>query len=456
MTVIISIMSFLIISILILGFFGFSVTSIIEREYRAAFISGVLIIPIVAVLIFLIYWENPLKILFMEIFSGLVIIGFLILILPIFPPSPIQIVGKQKKIDERDAIFHRFWRLAPGMWEFEQFYQEHPELKEIDEKIRDLPGLKGKDAETYHPETTPFNAAIFDAKNRIFRDLDWKPEPLEGKKIDITPEQSSRRIKGFAQYLGADMVGITRLNQAYVYSHIGRSPGKWGSEIKLDHPYAIVFAVEMDYDMIKNAPHHTVTTESATKYLMVSQIALVIARYINMLGYEARAHVDSNYRVMCGPIAVDAGLGELGRLGLLVTPQFGPRVRLSVVTTNIPLTCDKKITFGVQDFCDICKKCAFNCPSGAIEKGDKKQVEGVEKWQSSQEQCFRYWCRVGSDCSMCLKVCPYSHPNNLMHNIVRWSIKRNRVAQWLALGMDNIFYGRRPPIKYRFPEWHRG
>jgi len=455
MTVVISIITFLIISLLIMGLFFFSVSSVMERKYRAAAISGILVISVIALLMFLLWWNHPLKIVYMGVFSGFSILFFAVLIFPV-PPSPLKVVSEQSKIDERDAIFHRFWRLEPGMWEFDQFYQDHPELEEIDENIRNLPGLGGKDAETYHPETTPFNAAIFDAKNKIFQDLDWKPEPLEGKKIDVSPEKASKRIKGFAQYLGADLVGITRLNQAYVYSHIGRSPGKWGSDIKLDHTYAVVFAVEMDHDMISNAPHHLVTTESATKYLMVSQIALVLARYIHMLGYEARAHVDSNYRVMCGPIAVEAGLGELGRLGLLITPEFGPRVRLAVVTTNIPLICDKKINFGVQDFCEVCKKCAVNCPSGAIEKEDKKVVKGVEKWQSSQEKCFRYWCRVGSDCSMCLKVCPYSHPHTFMHNIVRWFIKRNGVSHRLALWMDDLFYGRRPPRKYRLPEWHRG
>jgi len=448
--------SLLILIILIIGLLGFSLISIIEREFRAAFISGIIVIPFIIILIFLIWWDHSLNILLMGIFSGLSILFFIILIFPTSSSSFLKIVAKQSKTDEREAIFHRIWRLEPGMSEFKQFYHNHPELKEIDEKIRDLPGLEGKDADTYHSETTPFNAAIFDVKKKIFRDLDWEPDPLEGKKIDIEPDQCSKRIKGFSKFLGADLVGITRLNQAYVYSNIGRSPGKWGAEIKLDHKYAVVFAIKMDNKMIKNAPHHIVTTESAVKYLKVSQIALVVARYINLLGYEARAHVDNNYRVMCGPIAADAGLGELGRLGLLITPTFGPRVRLAVVTTNIPLSCDKKITFGVQDFCEVCRKCAINCPSGAIEKGNKKEVKGVEKWQSSQEKCFRYWCTVGSDCSVCLKVCPYSHPNILIHNIVRWFIKRNRIAARLALWMDDVFYGSRPPIKFRFPEWHKG
>ena len=101
--------------------------------------------------------------------------------------------------------------------------------------------------------------------------------------------------------------------------------------------------------------------------------------------------MDGNYRVMCDPVAYDAGLGELGRLGLLITPQFGPRIRLSIVSTNLPLVYDNPIVLGVQDFCAFCKKCAVNCPSGAVAMGEKGIYNGIEKWQSNQESCYSFW-----------------------------------------------------------------
>ncbi|GAG38682.1 unnamed protein product, partial [marine sediment metagenome] len=84
----------------------------------------------------------------------------------------------------------------------------------------------------------------------------------------------------------------------------------------------------LEVEPFEGIPASATTTETVFKYFEVAKIAMLVARYINLLGYEARAHVDANYRVTCGPIAVDAGLGELGRLGLLVTPQYGPRARL--------------------------------------------------------------------------------------------------------------------------------
>ena len=219
---------------------------------------------------------------------------------------------------------------------FDIFYRDHPNKKKIDDAIRKLPELGEPGAKGFHPLNSLFQLSNFDVNSKITRDIVWKELP-DRSLISASPEEFTVRAKGYARYLGADLVGIARLNQAYVYSHIGRSPGTWGAPIKLDHSFAIVIGVEMSYEMLKHAPGVAVTTESSFKYFEAAKVALLLARYIHYLGYEARAHVDGNYRVLCVPLAIDAGLGELGRLGLLITPQFGPRLRLSVVTTNLPL-----------------------------------------------------------------------------------------------------------------------
>ncbi|MCK5146715.1 reductive dehalogenase [bacterium] len=433
---------------------AFFITSLIEKKNTTAVKTTLIFLP--ALLIFGIIIEGiyPYKdiLLILLLIGGLV--SLLVLMLPWGNNYPDDKIGKQTQLDERDAIFHRFYRLKPGMPEFDQFYDTHPELKKGDDAIRELPGLAGVKAESYNSWTTPFNIATFDVMEKLYQDIEWAPDPVEMQAITASPEEWSVRIKGFAHYSGADMTGITSTDPAYIYSHIGRSPGKWGAPINLDHPNAIVIGVEMDHSMIRHAPHHTATTESSRCYMKAGQTALVLARYIQRLGYKARAHIDGNYRVICPPLAVAAGLGELSRMGLVVTPEYGARIRFAVITTDLPLIHDKACQFGVQDFCEICKKCATNCPSGAVEKGDKKVVRGVLKWQSNQEKCFSYWNRVGSDCSICIKVCPYSHPNTPVHQIIRWGIRRNPVSRFLALAGDDFFYGRRPKNSFPLPDWH--
>jgi len=425
-----------------------------ERQWRAFRRGLVLLVPLFIFLGVLLLDNIPFHRWIVLIVLGAVGLTGMAMTLPATVPAAIRITGDQKRVDERDAVFHRFYRIKPGMPEFEAYYRMHPEKYQADQKFRAMPGLGMPGSRTYHPLTAPFQEAIFSVLGTMTRDIDWQPQPIEDQPVKFAPEEFSRRIKGFARYLGADLVGITELNPAYVYSHNARGSGDWGAPIQLNHRYAIAIAVEMQHHMIRHAPEGPTITESAFSYYENAKIALVVARYINLLGYEARAHVDGNYRVMCIPIAVDAGLGELGRLGLLITPQFGPRVRLSVVTTNLPLHVDKPIAFGVQHFCSICKKCGENCPSGSIDMKAKAPHNGVEKWQSDQDSCYRFWRKQGTDCAICIRVCPYSYPQAPIHSLVRWLVRRNNFARRMAMLGDRFFYGRRPGVPLDFPDWH--
>jgi reductive dehalogenase len=180
-----------------------------------------------------------------------------------------------------------------------------------------------------------------------------------------------------------------------------------------------------------------------------------MAEFIRRLGYSARAHIDGNYRVVCPLVARDAGLGEIGRMGLLMTPQLGPRVRIAVVTTDLPLVpSEREEDATMMDFCRVCQKCAEVCPSQSIPFGDPGEVDGVRRWQIDQASCFTFWCTVGTDCARCMRACPYSHPDNLLHNMVRAGIRHSALFRRFALRMDDLFYGRKPPPA-DVPDWTR-
>jgi reductive dehalogenase len=344
------------------------------------------------------------------------------------------------RVDERTIMFSRA-ELIPGTEQFDQYYLDHPDHLEKDMKFRSLPGL-------LKPGTLHYNLLVFKAADATFRTVsalhDQVDGPVGAEAGNVEPPKISTFITQWSKSLGAYSVGILNLKPHHLYS-IGGRRHNYGKPIENNHKYAIVFTVEMDYRRVRMAPNAPITMESSEQYLRTGSIAVTIASFIRSLGYSARAHIDGNYQVRCPQIARDAGLGVIGRLGLLITPGLGPRVRIAVVTTDIPLVCSSvKPDPTIEDFCKHCKKCAINCPANAISL-TKKQSIHVD-WAINQEACYNYWCKSGTDCGRCLSVCPYSHQANFFHNTIRSLVRQSKFLRRLAIPMDNLLFGKRPGI----------
>ena len=144
------------------------------------------------------------------------------------------------------------------------------------------------------------------------------------------------------------------------------------------------------------------------------------------------------------PLAIDAGLGELGRQGYLIADRYGPRVRLFAVQTDMPLVPDSPVDLGAEKFCEACLKCAESCPSRSTPKDQEKKVDrGIERWKLNEETCFKYWGKVGTDCCVCMAVCPFSRPYRSIHKLVRYILRHSHLARRVFPHIDNILYGRR-------------
>lgn len=413
----------------------FIIYSKLEKEQRA-FKRGIValfIFGIVSVLVSLL----P-NVIYPYLFLILLLVIFVILLK--FGNKAIDFEIPKTQFDERDVMFSRN-TLKEGTEKFDAYYQMRPEKKAADDAFRTHPGLMAKEAGLYHE-------IYFNAAKASFQTVDLL-QPIVEQKSDTSQSQTSEKdirdfIKKWTLKLGAADVGFTILKPHHIYTHIGRGEA-YGNKVELHHKYAIAFTVEMSYEAMSQNPKGPVLMESAQQYLNAGQIAVQLAQFLRNLGYESRAHIDANYRLICPIVAQDAGLGTIGRMGLLMTPKFGPRVRIGVVSTELKLPENQKsLDYSAIHFCEICKKCAANCPSKSIPTNSVIKQEKPKRWTINQEACFTFWCKVGTDCGRCMAVCPYSHPNNFMHNIIRWMIKRNPINRWLALKLDDFFYGRIP------------
>jgi ferredoxin len=388
--------------------------------------------------------------------SGALLLFLLILLfLPLKGARSFSYRPPTQRFHEADSVLSRRL-LQPGTTAYDLYYQHHPEFKLPDDRSRSESGLLSDTSRYYRPGS-------FQAARANFRLIEWmgpltrshhttKPGKDTSGHLKQDPEAVTRFLVNWMMRSGAHSAGVAPLKDYHLYSHKGRGPRN-GEPVLQEHTAAVAITVEMDHRMMQSAPQGPSVMESSEQYLRSGILALKMAAYIRELGYDATAHIDGNYEVICPLVAVDAGLGTLGRMGLLMTPALGPRVRISVVTTDMPLipsTGSPEPT--TLHFCHLCKKCAVNCPVGAIPAGPRSRIEGVERWKIDSEKCYHFWTLSGTDCGRCITVCPYSHPDNGFHRFVRWGIKNNLVFRHLAIKLDDILYGRRPPIR-PIPEW---
>jgi len=361
-----------------------------------------------------------------------------------------KIKGDPISFDERENVQARH-ELEQGTPEWEKFYRLHPEWEEQDGINKSLPGI----GNVGHALDLP----MLHSQRHILATL-GSESVVDGsaaktkKKID--PVRAAEKIKGFARHLGADLVKIGPLNQTHVYTHVGKTKlcpdKKRGVPILLDHKHAISIAVQADVNLIKTGPVLSELMEVMRVYTRLARISVTLAAYIRSLGYPARAHNLRNYLVLCVPIAIEAGMGELGRNGVLLTKELGNCLKIATVTTDLPMNYDPPVDIGVDEFCQDCKICAKHCPSGAIPLGGKVVSRGVEKWQIKPEACFKIWCDTGTDCGICLAVCPWNHPDSMFHRFCKEiAIRKKKAGLWISVG-EELVYGRK--FKPRpSPDW---
>lgn len=230
-----------------------------------------------------------------------------------------------------------------------------------------------------------------------------------------SPEIAAQEIKRVARGFGANLVGITQFDERWLYKNkfSDMSLREKPQELPDGLDQVIVVAQAMDYDLIRTVPSALSGAATGLGYSHDALVVLSLAQYIRNLGYEAVASM--NDTALAIPLAIKAGLGEYGRHGLLITKEFGPRVRLGKIFTNLPMTADRPQTFGVKEFCDLCRRCSGSCPVKAIPDGEpsnqrhnQSNIKGVRKWTVDGEKCFGYWVAQNSDCSICIRVCPYN------------------------------------------------
>jgi ferredoxin len=263
------------------------------------------------------------------------------------------------------------------------------------------------------------------------------------------PQRNADAIKALAYFLGADLVGLCEAEPWMYYSHDEVE----GKPIAAYHRYAVVMLVDQGFETMEGASGDDWISgaQSMRAYMRGATIAGLMAAHVRRTGWSARAHSNAHSEVLHLPAVLMAGLGELSRIGeLILNPFIGPRSKSVLFTTDLPLAVDKPIDFGLQAVCNLCFKCARECPCNAIPFGPKVMFNGYEIWKPDVEKCGKYRLTnmKGSACGRCMKTCPYNREDLVESDRLLWlSIEVPAARRQLVDYDDRIGGGVRNPVK---------
>ena len=246
--------------------------------------------------------------------------------------------------------------------------------------------------------------SLINIRKSVF-DLERNPSPAK-KEIDA---QTLTNLRNFARSVGVDEIGFAPVPQEWVFKNMA-----------ILYSQAIVLVMEMDKARMALAPNSDTAVMVHETYNQLGQASNQIADWMREQGYAAHAGHPLGGFALYPPMAQAAGLGWRGINGLLITPEFGPRVRLAAVFTeieNLPVHEGDEHAW-ILDFCESCKRCIRDCPPDAFYDKPVEHENGLVTVLDNN-LCFPYFAK-NHGCSVCIKVCPF---NQQSYNKIKENFK---------------------------------
>jgi reductive dehalogenase len=282
-----------------------------------------------------------------------------------------------------------------------------------------------------------------------------------------TPEEAAAMLRTAMRAFGAAQVGFVALDdhtRKLLYSR--DVDGKDIIFENCDYAYetdrqrvipnkvrwVIVYSIQMDVDCVKTSPTSLAGQASYQGYERAREVQHFTQEFLRGLGYQCLGQAVLNGLGLPVAFAVLAGLGELSRANRLITPEYGPMVRLFILLTDLPVVVDHPIDAGIARFCRTCMKCAEACPAGAISFAEKPSYEIRGSWNNPGHsayfedavKCYTFWReKAGGDCAICFSVCPFSKKNKAwIHELIKSTISEVPFINGFVRSMDDAFgYG---------------
>jgi epoxyqueuosine reductase len=234
-------------------------------------------------------------------------------------------------------------------------------------------------------------------------------------------EQFLEELRTEAESLGVDLLGVADLAVAHGFIQ------DQGGAVPASFPRAVSLGMRLSSGVVDQLFRHddiNVLNPYRGVYRTVNanldRAAVLVARRLEQAGFRAfpvPAAERTDDARLCGTVSHKvaahlAGMGWIGRSCLLVTPELGPRLRLTTVLTDAPLPTRVPLT----NHCGSCTACVDICPVQAFTgrqflasepREARFDAHLCDEYMRSREQ------QLGEGlCGLCAYVCPWGRRDN--------------------------------------------
>jgi Pyruvate/2-oxoacid:ferredoxin oxidoreductase delta subunit len=206
--------------------------------------------------------------------------------------------------------------------------------------------------------------------------------------------QLKKDIIAYAADVGY-ICGFTKIDRRFIAK---------GDDRRFPYDTAVVLGMEMDKELLDEVPAPGDKLFDFEIYMESGKRVFDVANFIRSKGYRCYARVPFDGCVKYPPHAINAGLGELGAMGVVITKEYGPRVRWTMISLKADIEIDKPVDLNMAAYCDDCLLCVKACPGKAISE-NRIWWRGVLKRKNQDTKCWPYFVEYDG-CGICLKVCP--------------------------------------------------
>lgn len=207
---------------------------------------------------------------------------------------------------------------------------------------------------------------------------------------------SLKELETYLLGLGASSVGYTELPPNWIFKGKG-----------VLHTQVIVLTQEMENEKFEVTPSEECEDAVMEIYRDLGIIANKGANLLRRRGFSCQAAHALMGVALYPPLAHRAGLGWIGKSGLLITPEHGPRVRLGAIFTGIEDLPNAQTNEHqwVEEYCEKCFICVKKCPVDAIKTERVSRSDDHPSFVDT-ETCFEQFADHHG-CAVCIGVCPF-------------------------------------------------